>query len=110
MQLHLDEISRHVARGAHAVLLLDRAGWHTTPALKLPRNITLIFLPSRAPELNPVENVWQYLRANWLSNRVFDTYEQIIDAACEAWCNLIAQPQAITSIGMRDWAHSGQRS
>jgi hypothetical protein len=48
----------------------------------VPKNITLILLPSRAPELNPVENVWQYLRANWLSNRVFETYEDIIDAAC----------------------------
>jgi len=72
MQLHLDEISANVAVGAHAVLIFDRAGWHTTPALVMPANITPIWLPSRAPELNPVENIWQYLRANWLSNRVFD--------------------------------------
>jgi hypothetical protein len=109
MQLHLDEISRNVVKGAHAVLLLDRAGWHTTGRLAVPRNMTLVFLPSRAPELNPVENLWQYLRANWLSNRVFDTYEAIIDAACEAWCKLLAQPSLITSIGLRDWAHIGQR-
>jgi transposase len=108
MQLHLDEISRHVAMGAHAVLLLDRAGWHTTGKLNVPENITPILLPSRSPELNPVENVWQYLRANWLSNRVFETYHDIIDAACDAWRRLIAQPQTITSIGMRDWAHIGQ--
>jgi hypothetical protein len=61
MQLHLDEISRAVAKGAHAVLLFDRAGWHTTRKLDMPANITPIFLPSRAPKLNPVENVWQYL-------------------------------------------------
>ena len=108
MQLHIDEISRHVARGAHAVLLLDRAGWHTTDKLVIPKNMTLIFLPSRSPELNPVENIWQYLRQNWLSNRVFDTYDAIIDDACKAWNNLIGQPQTITSIGMRDWAHIGQ--
>jgi hypothetical protein len=84
MQLHLDEISRTVARGAHAVLLLDRAGWHTTANLNVPQNMTFIFLPSRAPELNPVENVWQFLRSNWLSNRVFESYEAIIEAACEA--------------------------
>jgi DDE superfamily endonuclease len=59
MQLHLDEISRNVAEGAHAVLLLDRAGWHITGKLDVPENITPIFLPSRAPELNPVENVWR---------------------------------------------------
>ena len=55
--------------------------------------MTLILLPSRSPELNPVENVWQYLRANWLSNRVFDTYDDIIDAACDAWNRLAAQPE-----------------
>jgi transposase len=75
----------------------------------VPKNMTLTFLPSRAPELNPVENVWQYLRQNWLSNRVFDTYEAIIDAACAAWRKLVAQPEIITSIGLRDWAHVGQR-
>jgi transposase len=108
MQLHLDEIARTVAKGAHAVLLLDRAGWHTTGELAVPKNLTLIFLPSRAPELNPVENIWQYLRANWLSNRVFETYDAIIDAACDAWNKLIDQPKTITSIGLREWAHIGQ--
>ena len=90
------------------MLLLDRAGWHTTSKLDVPDNITPIFLPSRAPELNPVENVWQYLRQNWLSNTVFENYDAIIDAACAAWRNLIAPPETITSIGMRDWAHIGQ--
>ena len=108
MQAHLEEIARTVRRGAHAVVLLDRAGWHTTPALRAPRNITLILLPSRAPELNPVENVWQYLRQTWLSNRVFETYEAIIEAACEAWRNPLAQPETITSISLRAWALIGQ--
>jgi hypothetical protein len=110
MQLHINEISRHVAKDAHAVLLLDRAGWHTTANLDLPDTITPIFLPSRAPELNPVENIWQYLRSNGLSNRVFDTYHAIIEAACEAWQKLLAQPETITSIGMRKWARVGQPS
>ena len=79
-----------------------------TGALTVPKNMTLIFLPSRSPELNPVENIWRYLRANWLSNRVFESYDAIIDAACAAWRNLIARPQTITSIGMRDRAHIGQ--
>jgi len=108
MQLHLDEVSRAVRRGAHAVLLLDRAGWHTSRRLVMPKNITPVFLPSRAPELNPVENIWQYLRQNWLSNRVFETYDAILVAACEAWRNLLANPGAITAIGRRDWAHIGQ--
>jgi hypothetical protein len=98
------------AKGAHAVLLLDRAGWHTTGKLAMPKNISPILLPSRAPELNPVENVWQYLRQNWLANRVFENYDAIIEAACDAWRRLTDQPETITSIGMRDWAHIGQRS
>jgi transposase len=105
---HIDEISRHVARGAHAVLIMDRAGWHTTARLKVPKNITPIVLPSRAPELNPVENVWQYLRSNWLSNRVFAEDEAIIEAACDARRKFLAQPHTIPSIGMRDWAHVGR--
>ena len=105
MQLPLDEISRNVAKGAHVMALLDRAEWHTTSKLNAPDNITPIFLPSRAPELNPVENVWQSLRQNWLADTVFENYDAIIDAA---WRKLIAQPETITSIGMRDWAHVGQ--
>ena len=108
MQLHLEEISRHVAAGAHAALLLDRAGWHTTSHLMVPTNITLIFLPSRAPELNPQENIWQYMRANWLSNRVFDTYDAIVEASCDAWKKLAALPATIKSIGTRQWAYVGQ--
>ena len=56
MQLHLDEISSNVAKGAYAVVLLDRAGWHITSKLDMPENITPIFRPSPARELNPVEN------------------------------------------------------
>ncbi|SBV92535.1 conserved hypothetical protein [uncultured Alphaproteobacteria bacterium] len=97
-----------VRRGGHAVLLLDRAGWHTTGSLCWPKNITPILLLSRSPELNPVEQVWQYLRANFLSNRVFETYDDIIDAACEAWNSLIAMPDTVTSIGTRAWAVIGQ--
>lgn len=63
-QEHLAEISNAVDPGAHAVLILDQAGWHVTPKLKVPDNITLMFLPPRSPELNPVENLWQFMRDN----------------------------------------------
>jgi len=108
MQLHLEEISSQVAKGAHAVILMDRAGWHRTPRLQVPKNLTIILLPSRSPELNSVENVWQYLRQNWLSNRVFPNLEAIIDAGCQAWNRLMAQPDTVRSIGWREWAHVGR--
>jgi hypothetical protein len=68
MQLHLDEIATKVTPGAHAVVVLDQAGWHKSQALKVPSNISLMPLPPRSPELNPQENIWQFMRHNWLSN------------------------------------------
>ena len=108
MELHLEEISRTVAPGAHAILVLDQAGWHTTAKLTVPDNITLLPLPPRAPELNPVENIWQFMRSNWLSNRVFNGYDDIVTHCCEAWIKLIDQPWKIMSIGHRNWAQTGQ--
>jgi transposase len=105
MNLHLAEISLHVAAGAHAVLLMDQAGWHLTPKLALPTNISIIALPSKSPELNPQENTWQFMHDNWLSNRVFASYDEIVDHCCDAWNKLIEQPWKIMSIGLRDWAH-----
>jgi hypothetical protein len=72
MQNHLDEIGRAVRPGAHGLVLLDKAAWHTTKKLKIPDNVTPIFLPPACPELNAAENIWQYLRQTYLSNRVFD--------------------------------------
>ena len=108
MQVHLDEISLHVAEGSIAALLLDQAGWHTTGKLVIPANIVLVPLPPKSPELNPVENVWQYLRQTWLSNRVFAGYEDICHACCDAWNNLAAKIGRIASIGRRRWATIGQ--
>jgi hypothetical protein len=71
MNLHLAEMATAVAPGAHAVLLLDQAGWHLSARLTVPPNVTLLPLPAKCPELNLVENVWQFLRNNWLSNRIF---------------------------------------
>lgn len=105
MNLHLQEIAAAVAPGAHAVLIVDQAAWHLTPKLKTPPNVTILPLPPRAPELNPVENVWQFMRENWLSNRVFRNYEQIVALCCDAWNKLTDQPWRIISIGSRDWAH-----
>ena len=105
MTLHLEEIARAVAPGAHAVLLLDQAGWHLSAKLLVPDNITILPLPSKSPELNPTENIWQFMRDNWLSNRIFESYDDILDHCCEAWNKLIEQPWTIMSIGLRQWAY-----
>jgi transposase len=105
MQCHLNEIASQVTPGAHGVLIFDQAGWHTTTKLHIPPNITLLPLPPRCPELNPVENIWQFIRDNWLSDRVFTSYDQIVALCCHAWNKLIDQPWKIISIGRRKWAY-----
>ena len=105
MNPHLAEIARNAAPGAHAVPLLDQAGWHMTDKLAAPANITIMPSPPKCPELNPTENVWQFIRDNWLSNRVFKSYDDIVDHCRDAWNKLVEQPWRIMSIRLRDWAH-----
>ena len=103
MNLHLKEISTKVTPGAHAVVTLDGAGWHQQGGkLKVPDNISLLPLPAYSPELNPQENIWQFLRQNYLANHVYDTYTALVDACCDAWNALVAVPHRSTSIASRE--------
>lgn len=105
MTEHLAEIATQVTEGHHAVLVCDGAGWHQPGArLTVPSSITLMPLPPYAPELNPVENVWEYLRGNQLSMTVWNSYDAIVDACCDAWNKLVAEPGRIASIATRVWA------
>ena len=103
MNLHLIEISRTVAPDAHAIVIIDCAGWHVAHDLVVPGNISLLPLPPYSPELNAQENIWQFLRQNYLAGRVFETYEAIVDACCAAWNALTAETGRIASIATRDW-------
>ena len=104
MSLHLTAIGHKVARGSHAALVLDGAGYHIAAALTIPDNVTLVRLPAYAPELNPIENVWEYLRGNKLAITVFDDYDDIVDKACVAWNFFADDPKRIASITTRSWA------
>lgn len=105
MNLHLEAISAEVASGSHAALVCDGAGWHQRgKKLIVPDNITLLSLPPYSPELNPMENVWDYLRQNKLCTLVWETYHDILDACENAWHFLINDPDRIRSIGTRHWA------
>jgi transposase len=105
MNKHLEEISTQVAPGAHAVLVCDGAGWHQPgKRLRVPDNITLLPLPPYAPELNPMENIWDYLRGNKLSRCIWNSYEAIVAACKEAWLFLVNDPERIRSIALRSWA------
>jgi hypothetical protein len=105
MNEHLKEISTQVTPGGHAALIIDGAGWHQKGGkLQVPDNITLLTLPPYSPELNPMENVWEFLRANKLCNVVWNGYDAIVDACKKAWHFLVNDPGRIRSIGARDWA------
>ena len=108
MEMHLAEIAQAVAQGAHAVLLMDQAGWHSSAKLDVPENITIVLFPSRSPELNPVENIWQFLRDNWLSNRVFTSYDDIVDTAVRLGTSSSIDPGRSCQSALRDWATIGQ--
>jgi len=103
MNLHLEEIAAAVAPDAHAILVMDGAGWHKPQALDMPSNITPLILPPYSPELNPIENVWAYLRANKLAISVFDTYDDILDACCKAWNFFANDKHRVKSVTSRDW-------
>ena len=103
MSRFLAELSAQIAPDAHAVLVLDQAGWHGARALVVPPNITLVPLPPYSPELNPVERVWLYLRERYLSLRLLHSTEAIIDACCDAWNRLTAEPGRIRSLCAYPW-------
>ena len=105
LNLHLAEIATQIARRAlHAALLVDQASagiW--SGGLIVPPNITLIALPAKCPELNPQENIWQFMRENWLSNRVFKSFNDIVDPCCDAWNKLIDKPLLLTPLLQREF-------
>ena len=103
MSLFLARFAQELAPGTHAVLLLDRAGWHVARGLSVPANVTLLPLPPYSPELNPVERVWLYLRERFLSLRVFRDYRAIVDACCIAWNHLVADPGRLRSLCDHAW-------
>ena len=105
MQKHLDEIAKQIEPGNHAVVVFDRAAWHTTKKLCLPKNISLLPLPAASPELNPAEQVWQVLRDRYLGNRSFKSYEHILESCCEAWNIFTSVPGAVGQLCKREWAY-----
>ena len=94
MTLHLQEIALAVEPGAHAVLFVDRAGWHVTAKLGVPENI---YARPPAVQVTRAQSRREhlavlYMRDNWLSNRIFANYEDILDHCCFNWNKLVERP------------------
>jgi len=98
MNAFLEQFSGELPGDVHAALVLDRAGWHVSGKLRVPENITLIHLPPKSPELNPVENLWHYLRSHYWSNRMYETWDDLKQAAIDAWRRVCLIPELIKSI------------
>lgn len=105
MLVHLEHISMNVPEGRHAVIVLDKAAWHTTKRLKRFSNISLLPLPSASPELNPTEQVWQTLRDEHLANRCYKDYNDIMIACCDAWNAFVDTPNRVRNLCSRSWAN-----
>jgi DDE superfamily endonuclease len=106
MQAFLDRFAATLPERVHVALLLDGAGWHTAGDIAVPANISLVFLPPYSPKLNPVERVWLYLRERFLSLRLFADLDDILDACCDAWNRLVAEPGRIASLTDYDYLRS----
>lgn len=103
MQEFLDRFSKTLPENEVAVMYADQAGWHGSGGLSIPENVRLLPLPPYSPELNPVERIWLYLKERYLSHRLLDDYDAIVDAVCEAWKKLLAETGRITSLCGYPW-------
>ena len=103
MQQFLDDFATTISEVEYVVMVLDQAGWHGAHALVVPANITLVALPPYSPELNPVERIWLHLKARFLSHRLLNDYDAIVDAACTAWNRFCAEAGRITSLASYPW-------
>lgn len=110
MNVHLADLSQQLAPGIHALVVVDRAGWHTTKQLTVPDTLTLLPLPSQAPDLNPVELVWHELRQRHLSNRLYPDQTTLEEAVAAAWNALADHPERLQRLCDFGWIRAARRS
>lgn len=103
MTQHLSQISQATPLGRHSVVIIDGAGWHTMDTASPFNNLTLIKLPPYSPELNPIEQVWQWLRQHCLSNRVFSGFNDIVEQVSLAWNSFREDSERVMKLCQRDW-------
>jgi transposase len=98
VQVFLDQLSATIPPGIHVVLVWDGAGYHRAKALRVPANLTVVGLPPYAPELNPVERLWLYLRQHHWSNRVYPDLAAVEAAAVSGWRAVCLGPDRVKTI------------
>jgi transposase len=98
MNAFLQEFARALDPDVHAVLIWDGAGFHRSGKLRVPANVSLVELPPYSPQLNPIENLWHYLRSHYWSNRWYEDYEALMNAAIDAWRKAALVPELMKSV------------
>ena len=93
-----EQFAKEVPSDVHVVMVWDQAGFHTSKAVRIPDNITIVSLPAYSPELNPVENLWHYLRSHYWSNRTYADYDELRLAAIDAWQKAALNSELIQSV------------
>ena len=108
MRQHLKQISDKTRSGRYAIIIMDGAGWHTDDIASELDNLSIIKLPPYSPELNPIEQVWQWLRQRHLANRCFKNYEDIVEQCSQAWLSFIEHKETVINLCSRSWANVGR--
>ena len=103
MTHHLKQISAKTKTGRHAVVIMDGAGWHQALWVEDISNVGILTLPPYSPELNPIEQVWSWLRQHHLANRCFSGYDDIVEACSIAWIDFVSDAKRVTTMCSRDW-------
>jgi len=103
MNVFLKELSLEYPQD-YIMLVLDGAAWHKAKALNIPENMELIFLPPATPEMNPVEQIWAWLRLHGFRNEIFQSLDKVVDRLCET-ISILSQ-DTVKSITQRDWIMS----
>ena len=98
VNIFLELFSETVPENEHVVMIWDGAGFHNSKQLRVPQNVTLVQIPAYSPELNPIENLWHYLKSHFWSNRAYDDYEALEEAAMTAWRKAVLDTQLIKSV------------
>ena len=100
---HLEQISTVTEKGGHALVIMDRARWHTEDITNQFDNLSIIKLPPYSPKLNPIEQVWKWLRQHYLANQSFIDYNDIVTQVCEAWNGFLECTNRVTTMYSRSW-------
>jgi len=100
MNVFLKELSAYYPED-YIILVTDRASWHTANDLVIPNNIEIIYLPPATPEMNPIEQIWSWLRIHGFRNEIFESLEKVVDRLCETICSLTSD--TVQSITRREW-------